>query len=170
MTWQRSFLLWHLQRLTGFCLFQRIGSRKVWHLVLSCKCESLGDARLNIAWQLQRQRLWLSGTMELWHYVGWWTYNNANTNRQNLQLLPARWFYLFGLTIFFPDKPTTNLFVDYDFGCVFFMTRLIMRMICIVCKSDSLLTTHLTPSVIGVPSTKPFCGKNQNKWYQFHCL
>jgi hypothetical protein len=64
---------------------------------------------------------------------------------------------------FFPDKPTTNLFVDCDFGCVFAMTRLIMRMICVVCKSDSLLTTHLTPLVIGVPSTKPICGKIQNK-------
>jgi hypothetical protein len=28
-----------------------------------------------------------------------------------------------------------------------------------MCKSDSLLTTHLTLLVIGVPSTKPFCGK-----------
>jgi hypothetical protein len=59
------------------------------------------------------------------------------------------------LPFFFPDEPTTNHFVDCDFGCVFAMTRLIMRMICVMCKSDSLLTTHLTPSVIGVPSTKP---------------
>jgi hypothetical protein len=53
------------------------------------------------------------------------------------------------LSFFFPDELTTDLFVDCNFGCVFAMTRLIMRMICVVCKSDSLLTTHLTPSVIG---------------------
>jgi hypothetical protein len=64
------------------------------------------------------------------------------------------------LPFFFSDKPTTNLFVDHGFGCVFAMARSIMRRICVVCKSDSLLTTHLTPSVIGVPSTTPFCGKN----------
>jgi hypothetical protein len=58
--------------------------------------------------------------------------------------------------IFSHDNPTTNLFVDYDFGCVLAMTMSIMRMICIVCQSDSLLTTHLTPFVRGVPSTKPF--------------
>jgi hypothetical protein len=74
-------------------------------------------------------------------------------------------FYLPGvftsldLPLFFPDEPTTNIFIDGDFGCVFAMTRLITRRICIVCKSDWLLTTHLTPSVIGVPSAKPFCGK-----------
>ncbi len=101
----------------------------------------------------------LVGMMELPHYVRWWTCNNGNTNRRNLQLLPAWCFYLFGLTIFSPDKPTTNLFVDSDFGCVSAMTKLIMRMICIVCKNDSLLTTHPTPLVIGVPSAKSFCGK-----------
>jgi hypothetical protein len=72
-------------------------------------------------------------------------------------------FISLNLPFFSPDKPITNLFVDCDFGCVLAMTRVIMRMICIVCKSDSLLTTHLTPSVIVVPSTKPFCGKIRNK-------
>jgi hypothetical protein len=33
------------------------------------------------------------------------------------------------LPFFFPDKPTTDLFVDHDFGCVFAMTRSIMRRI-----------------------------------------
>jgi hypothetical protein len=72
-------------------------------------------------------------------------------------------FISLDLPFFPPDKPTTGLFVDCDFGCVLAMTRSIMRMICIMCKSDSLLTTHLTPSVIGVLSTKPFCRKIQNK-------
>jgi hypothetical protein len=49
---------------------------------------------------------------------------------------------------FFPDKPTTKLFFDGDFGCVFARTCLIMKMMCVVSKSDWLLTTHLTPSVI----------------------
>jgi hypothetical protein len=60
------------------------------------------------------------------------------------------------LPFFFPYKPTTDLFFDGDFGYVFAMTRSIMRMICAVSKSDWLLTTHLTPLVIGVSSTKPF--------------
>ncbi len=153
----------------GSCLFHWIGVMRTLHLVLSCKCKPLGNARHNIARRLQRQHLWLVGMMEHRHYIGWWTYNNANTNEQNLQLFLASWFYLFGLTIFSPDKQTTDIFVDCDFGCVLAMTRSIMRMICVVCKSDSLSTTHLTPLVIGVPSTKPFCGKNQDKWYQFHC-
>jgi hypothetical protein len=63
------------------------------------------------------------------------------------------------LPLFFPDKPTTNLFVDCDFGCVFAMTRSIMRMMCVVCKSDLLLSTHLTPLVTGVPPKKSFCEK-----------
>ncbi len=67
------------------------------------------------------------------------------------------------LPFFFPDKPASNLFFNGDFGCVFAMTKLIMRKICIVCKSDWLSTAHLTPLVIGVPSTKPFCGKNSNQ-------
>ncbi len=58
------------------------------------------------------------------------------------------------LPFFFPYKSNTNLVVDHDFGYVFAMTRSIMRRICVACKSDSLLTTHLTPLVIGVPSTK----------------
>ncbi len=49
------------------------------------------------------------------------------------------------LPLFFPDKPTTDLFFDGDFGCVFAMTRSIMRMVCVMSKSDWLLTTHLTP-------------------------
>jgi hypothetical protein len=63
------------------------------------------------------------------------------------------------LPFFFPYKPTTNLFFDRDFGCVFVMTQSIMRMICIMSKIDWLLTTHLTPSVIGIPSTKPVAKK-----------
>ncbi len=147
----------------GFWLFHLIGFMRALHFVLSRKCEPLGNARHNIAHRLRRQHLWLLWTMGLWHHVGWWTCNNANTNEQNLQLLPTRCFYLFGLTILFPWWPTTDLFFNCDFGCVFEMTRLIMRRICVVCKSDWLLTTYLTPSVIGVPSTKPFCGKKINQ-------
>ncbi len=72
-------------------------------------------------------------------------------------------FYLFGLTMFSLMNQPPTIFFYCDFGGVIAMTRSIMRMKCIVCKNDSLLTTHLTPLVIGVPSTKPFCGKNQYK-------
>ncbi len=72
-------------------------------------------------------------------------------------------FTSLNLPLFFPDKSTTNLFFDGDCGCVFATTRLIMKMICVVSKSDWLLTTHLTPLVIDVPSTKPFCGKKSNQ-------
>jgi hypothetical protein len=82
---------------------------------------------------------------------------------KTFNFVPPGVFTSLDLPFSFPDEPTTNLFVDCDFGCVFAMTRLIMRMICIMCKSDSLSTTHLTPLVIGVPSTKPFCGKIQIK-------
>ncbi len=86
----------------GFCLFHQIGVMRALHFVLSCKREPLGNARHNIACQLQKRCLWLISMMELWHYVGWWTCNNADTNGQNLQLLPTRCFYLFGLIILFP--------------------------------------------------------------------
>jgi hypothetical protein len=71
-------------------------------------------------------------------------------------------FTSLNLPFFFPDEPTSKLFFDSDFGCVFAMTHLIMTMICVLSKSDWLLTTHLTPSVINVPSTKPFCGKKKS--------
>ncbi len=87
---------------------------------------------------------------------------------KTFNFFPQGIFISFDLPFSSPEKPTTNLFVDCDFGCALAMTRSIMRMICIVCKSDSLLTTHLTPLVIGVSSTKPFCGTIWNKWYQFY--
>jgi hypothetical protein len=82
---------------------------------------------------------------------------------KTFNFFPLGVFTSLDLPFFFPDKPTTDLFVHHDFGCVFSMTRSIMRRICIVCKSYSLLTTHLAPSVIGAPSTKPFCGKIRTK-------
>jgi hypothetical protein len=78
---------------------------------------------------------------------------------KTFNFFPPSVFTLSDLPFVFPDKPTTNLFFDGDFECVFAMTHSIMKMICVVSKSDWLLTTHLTPLMIGVPSTKPFCGK-----------
>jgi hypothetical protein len=56
---------------------------------------------------------------------------------KTFNFFPPGVFTLLGLPFFFPDKSTTDLFVDCDFGCVFAMTKLIMRRICAMCKSDS---------------------------------
>jgi hypothetical protein len=82
---------------------------------------------------------------------------------KTFNFFPQGVFTSLNLPFFFPDKPTTELFFDGGFGCVFAMAQLIMSMICAVSKSDWLLTTHLTPLVIGVSSTKPFCGKKLNQ-------
>ncbi len=68
-------------------LERHINHSTTWDLllfVLFRKRKPLGNARHNIACQLQRQCLWLVWTMELWHCVGWWTFNNANTNGKTL--------------------------------------------------------------------------------------
>jgi hypothetical protein len=56
---------------------------------------------------------------------------------KTFNIFPPGVFTSLDLPVFFLDKPTTDLFVDRDFGCVFDMTRSNMRRICIVCKSDS---------------------------------
>jgi hypothetical protein len=82
----------------------------------------------------------------------------GKTFNSSRKVFLSLWTYHFS-----PDKPNTNFFVNCDFGCVFAMTRLIMRMICIMCENDSLLTTHLTPLVIGAPLAKSYRGKIRNK-------
>jgi hypothetical protein len=55
---------------------------------------------------------------------------------KTFNFFPPSVFTSSDLPFFFPDKPPTDLFFYGDFDCVFAMTRLIMRMICVVCKSD----------------------------------
>ncbi len=102
-----------------FCLFCWIGVRRALHFVLSHKRKPTGNARHDIAHQLQRRCLWLVWTMQLWHHVGRWTCNRANANGQNLQRLPARCFYLFRLTILFPWQTNhQTLFWRWFWVCI----------------------------------------------------